>query len=358
MLQDASALKRSFVSLEINNFQKSIEIGNELNSHGRHKDALYFLRNAFEINPQSGHVLLRMLETQLMDGAEVSPKDVEALRSIDNGFARFFEAQRARSAGKSPKEVLEILGDAFEAFYPGSEVDWLYLRNVMKILPNPPLPDLIDDVPTNLFFYWDKPDPPEEVAANFQYHTDFGIFDVKIFSKESATEFLHNYYGEDTTALFRRMRHPAEEADFVRLHLVYAFGGYYLDADSQVVSVERFRSQFGNSVSDVYVLSPTGPVYNGFFGAKRHSPVIAEAIRILTHNCYLRPDLSIWLKTGPGPITRALLRTYYLHLSRGEALPEFHLLDTVAFPNAFRAVPVSYRGDARDWRVFEAQSNK
>jgi hypothetical protein len=250
------------------------------------------------------------------------------------------------------------LGDGFEAFDTGAEADWLYLRSAVRIVPNPSLPMQIDNAPINLFFYWDKPNPPAEVAENFEYHRGLGIFDVKVFSKQSAAEFLYGCYGKDTADLFHKLRHPAEESDFWRPHAIHAFGGYYLDVDEQVISTERFQSQFGSSLTDVFVLSGTGPVENSFFGAKKGSPIIEQALRNLLHNCYLRPNLSMWLKSGPGPITRALSRTYYRHVTMGETLPEFSLLEPVAFPNAFRAIPVSYRGDTRDWRVFEAQQKQ
>lgn len=339
-------------------FVGNIEIGNVLNKLGRHNDALYFFRKSLEINSRSSHALFRVLETQLLAGNELPPDEIETLHSLDKGMARFFEAIQASASGKDVREVLEEFGDGFEPFDTGSEADWFYLRAAKKLVPNAPLPDRIENGPINLFFYWDTPNAPEEVEANFQYHKGLGIFDVKVFSKEMAAEFLYRCYGKDTADLFHRLRHPAEESDFWRPHAVHAFGGYYLDVDEQVISTEPFQSQFGSSLADTFILSGTGPVENCFFGAKKGSPVIEQVLRNLLHNCYLRPDLSMWLKSGPGPITRALSRTYYRHLSLGEALPEFSLLDPVAFPNAFRAVPVSYRGDARDWRVFEAQSKK
>jgi hypothetical protein len=47
----------------IDDITKAIEIGNELNVGGRHQDAAYFFRRALQINPDSGHVRLRLLET-------------------------------------------------------------------------------------------------------------------------------------------------------------------------------------------------------------------------------------------------------------------------------------------------------
>jgi hypothetical protein len=339
-------------------FVRNIEIANELNAVGRKDDALYFFRKAFEINPQSPHVLFKILETQLHVGMDVPASEVQALHSLDRSLARFFEGLQATVSGRDTREVLEAFGDGFEEFHTGSEADWFYLRAAKKLVQNAPLPARQGEGPANLFFYWDKPNPPDEVAQNFQYHRNLGIFDVKVFSKESAEEFIYSNFGKDTADLFKKLRHPSEESDFVRFHAVYACGGYYLDVDEQVISTELFRSQFGEALGEIYILSDSGPVQSCFFGAKKGSPVIESALRYLVHNCYLRPDLSMWLKSGPGPITRALSRIYYRHLIKGEDLPEFSLLDPVALPNAFRAVPVSYRSDARDWRVFEAQGSR
>ena len=361
-----------YIQHKFDSFEKNIEMGHALCADSRRADGALAFRKASEIGPHHCDALNLTLQTELAAGVPIADRDLQSLERFDSGKAKYIRALMAQKNGADPKEVLRELGDGFEAFDTGGSGDWLFLRMVAEAVPNAPKPEATAEASTvnghyhssshgsaqtakpNLFFYWDKDTPPSEVEANFEYHTKLGIFDVKPFSKTTASDFLSDYYGRDTVDLFRKLRHPSEESDFFRFHAIYALGGFYLDVDEQIISVGAFRDQIGAGLVDTYVISGSGPVESAFFGGAARSPVIAEAIRALTINCYVRPDLSMWLKTGPGPITRALSRVYHRHLKYGEALPPLRLLPPVTFANFLRAVPVSYRGDARDWRVFEA----
>src|SRR5208337_1118189 len=73
--------------------------------------------------------------------------------------------------------------------------------------------------------------PPQDIADNFDYHRQLGFFDVHVYDRQRAEAFLYDYYGREAKSTFVSLRHPAEEADFLRPHLIYAYGGHYLGAD-------------------------------------------------------------------------------------------------------------------------------
>ncbi|MBY0377916.1 MAG: hypothetical protein K2Q33_05080 [Gammaproteobacteria bacterium] len=343
-----------FSKLGENNFSGCVSIANQLRSHNRPIDAIIFYRKALELGPNSKHVALAILETELQSDIAASADVKEILETLDTDFVNYFETIKLAKYSNDPTRIIESMGNSFEAFDSGAEPDWLYMRAAKKIVAPRILEKTEISQKSNLFFYWDKSNPPSEVAENIRYHAKSKLFNISLFSRESAHRFIKDYYGLDAANLFSSLRHPSEESDFVRFHAVHAFGGYYLDVDEQIISDEAFQEHIGPLDRDTYILAGSGPVQSAFFGAKKGSPIIAEALRILIHNCYVQPNLSMWLKTGPGPITRAICRKYFLHLNKREAIPDFILHSEEVFASTFRSVDVSYRNDSRDWRVYEA----
>lgn len=297
---------------------------------------------------------LAYLLSALEGNMPITNQDENNLSIQDERYYKYYLAYRASINGESSKCIIDIMSNCFEAFQSGSESEWLYLRNAIPLTKQITKPSQKEE--KNLFFYWDSKDPPNEVVTNFDYHRSMDLFKVEVFDKETASSLLLNNFGYDTYNLFMGLRHPAEESDFFRLHVLYLKGGYYLDVDEKITSKKNFIDVFGGGVEDIYLLSDTGPVHNAFFGSKKGSLVLGECLNIIYHNCYLRPNLSMWAKTGPGVITRALSRLIHRNIISGGS-NDFYLFPTNTFPSLFTAVDVSYRNDARDWRVFEAANS-
>jgi hypothetical protein len=337
-------------------FTKNIEIANILKQSGQLDGALYFFGCALRINRDSQHVLLAKLLLEHENGLKIDRNDLEHLEHLSVGYAKFFHATQVAGSISTYEQrvaLLRELGAATESFATGSDPDWLYLREVMKLLPSRHQTNTNKDIiPRRLFSYWDK-NPPDAIKSNIEYHKSLGFFDVVSADKEIAAELLLSYFGSDTKRLFLSLRHPSEESDFFRCHAVYAYGGYYLDADDQLISIENFKTFALSSASAVYFMTDGGPVRYGSFGSVARSSVLEECIRTTIYNCMYEPNLSMWLKTGPGVITRALVREYNRALFFGEKVPDVLLLPGSQIGNIIRAVKVDYRGDARDWRVYE-----
>ncbi|WP_026398827.1 glycosyltransferase family 32 protein [Acetobacter nitrogenifigens] len=84
-------------------------------------------------------------------------------------------------------------------------------------------------IPFRVYMYWDQ-NPPTEIQENFDYHRQIQGLDYQVFNKDHATEWLYQNYGVEARGLFLGARHPAEAADFLRVHIMQLYGGWWLVA--------------------------------------------------------------------------------------------------------------------------------
>ncbi len=343
----------------LTDYLKTIEMGNISQSKGRPALAVAFFEAACSINPREPSVLLAKLKAQLQNSEEPSPADLENLTELDKDHGEFFRsllASRVKPNRHDTIEILRRLGTATESFYTGAEPDWLYLRlasPIMQVAPQPPRRP--GSIPRRLFMYWDK-EPPQAIVENIAYHRALGSFEVENYDKSRTIEFLRSYYGSDCARMFGHLRHASEESDFFRWHAIYAYGGYYLDMDNQIISTAAFEEVAVTMREAIFFLSGSGPIESCFFGACRRANVLDECLRTLMYNCAHAPNLSMWLKTGPGVVTRSVVRSYHRALFQGDPMPDLTLVDEHLIAGVIREVAVDYRSDERDWRVFERQA--
>jgi hypothetical protein len=229
-------------------------------------------------------------------------------------------------------------------------------------------------IPRNLFFYFDK-NLPDDIKNVIDSQNAQGKFSVVLFDKLQSRDFLKKNYGDDCLRLFDGLRHPSEESDFMRYHVVNYYGGYWSDAD-EMLNQDYFLNYLSNLPPTEILLAQSqkhgngchGPLQSCFFGATKGHPIVQGAIDLLYINCINTPNLSMWKKTGPGPITRSFINYYLerainqnLDSSNFSSLASDAMISVIGkhelrkFLTGF--VP-SYRGDERDWRVFESISNK
>ena len=309
--------------------------------------------------PDSAHFLLAKLASQLRGGVPMSPDDQDRLGRLEPAFLRYLKGLELTVAKglADPAQALAVMGHCFEASMSGSELDWLYLRVAATHYMAQQMYPLSTEelIPQRLFFYWDR-NPPEEVHTNVARHSSQSGLEVVFYSREMGVAFLDRHYGRDCRLLFEGLRHPAEESDFLRYHLVHHFGGYYLDTDEALISPQRLRDM-ALGTEAIFFLSATGPVENALFGAVAGSKVIEEALRVLLHNCYAHAEDSIWQKTGPGVLTRALVRLYHRSFAGDARLPRFCIRPESDFGQVVGSLPMPYRADQRDWRLFERQAS-
>lgn len=127
----------------------------------------------------------------------------------------------------------------------------------------------------------------------------------QLFDKATALTFLREECGPRWVQAFRLARRAEEEADFLRLALLLRRGGIWADADDLLYG-------------DIARLVPEGPelvvfrepaanaISTNFIAARPGHPVIQAAETWVMEGLLQRSNEKLWLKSGPGLMTRAV----------------------------------------------------
>jgi mannosyltransferase OCH1-like enzyme len=231
-------------------------------------------------------------------------------------------------------------------------------------------------IPKLLVQFWDDPVTlPSDVRECLDSWQPLGKSGFKrlLFDDDAASQFISRVFGRTFVTAFDRCYHPAMRCDYFRLCFLFAFGGFYVDAD---------ESYLGTSCEDLFVnnmlkaqplcydpasesmvptevfahdesFSPDWIFYvnNNPLVAPPFHPVIKLALvrstRILLHGSG-QPDIQS--TTGPGNLTASLVR-YSITCHRAGRDRDFSLLDDWETVSTSRW-PLSYRSDARNWRLW------
>ncbi|QDH16980.1 glycosyltransferase family 32 protein [Swingsia samuiensis] len=293
------------------------ELANILHTDGQVLEAASFYGEGFDLhdkNPAHYPLAQSFLQTKLLclmkAGHSIEEKDLDTLKSFSIPYYNFIKGIQLGWQQNNVDLALETIGNAYEEFHTGEEIDNLYLELALKKFGSSLFGEVkgtsIKKIPNNLFFYWDK-NPPEEIQQNIDYHQSIESLSVKVFDKEEAAEWLYENYGLETRELFLSARHPAEAADFLRVHVINLLGGWWLDAD---IRLSQEGIKFIDSVNSegVYFLTRKFVVHNDFFGSAENNPILNDCLLSLYRNSYLHKGLFIAYKTGPGVFNRAFNR--------------------------------------------------
>jgi hypothetical protein len=202
-------------------------------------------------------------------------------------------------------------------------------------------------------------------------------FGYRMFDEQTAAAFINSSLGARYKRAFERCYHPAMQADYFRLCYVLIEGGYYIDADDVCVGTDigwlgedgRLKLQplcydiaTGSMVKPaVFLLArayePSWIVYfnnNPLISCPRH-PVIEHALEQATSRIELAGETElpeIQRATGPGNISQSIFE-----LGTNNA---FDIESNVAVLEDWDSIavskwPLSYRDDARNWRLSNQQ---
>lgn len=339
-------------------------IANILGTNQFYAEAAFFYKIAFNMHskdagqfPLAHFLLMARLVALLKGNFPIKEEEMEQLKGICIPLYNYVAGWRLYKESGNALAALQLMGNCFEELHTGEETDTIYLT-VMMDLFNPNQEVCIKNrafgvadfnvIPNNLFMYWDQ-NPPEEIQKNFEYHKTLSHFNLKIFNKEEATEWLYQNYGVEARQLFLNARHPAEAADFLRVHVINYYGGWWLDADIKIQSVEQFFSIIPSTYEHVFLLTHNNVVHNDFFGSVPNSPILNDCLLSLYRNSYLHTGLFIAYKTGPGVFSRAINRVFYRYL-RGEAKkPSVVLLDDRKFWSVIFDFDTPYKNSTQHW---------
>lgn len=238
--------------------------------------------------------------------------------------------------------------------------------------------DLTSIIPKTIVQYWHDPhNVPEDVQAciNSWKRLSAEGFAFRMFNDVSAAEYIAEWYGESEQDAFARCRHPAMRCDYLRMCVMVAEGGVYVDADDVLLG-DNWRYLFHDSALKVQPLCYDIPscgmvpaseiwrrdlltderifyVNNNPIASPAHHPVLKRALFRSTEKLLGKGRFpEIQDTTGPGNLTASLAAHARDLMVRGAPL-DFELLrDWEAI--AETRWELSYRNDARNWRNMDS----
>lgn len=143
------------------------------------------------------------------------------------------------------------------------------------------------------------------------------------------------------------LRHPAERADIFRLALLWREGGIYIDADDLCLGPVRDFLPEGSTT--VMFQEYHGALANNFIATVPKNAVLKQALTSAVEETLANSATSIWLRTGPGLITRASALAFARAGGSG-LLPGWHILrQTDMIDRLVICAPFSYKLDHRHW---------
>jgi len=201
-------------------------------------------------------------------------------------------------------------------------------------------------------------------------------FDRLIFDDQKARCFIFTEFGSTHVEAFDLCYHPAMRCDYFRLCYILSSGGFYVDAD------EMYQGKDFNHLFDDNRLKIQPLCYDTEIGAmikpdvfmrdRQYSPkwisyfnnnpiispaghpiirlALERATRILINS---REKPEIQSTTGPGNLTASLVRYAIARELAGETQDFLILSDWEAI--SISPWPLSYRNDARNWRLSNAK---
>jgi mannosyltransferase OCH1-like enzyme len=252
-----------------------------------------------------------------------------------------------------------------------------YVRSLVQTtqsLPEPPLGSK-NTIPKVIVQFWDNlgriPKDVQECLDTWEPLAAHG-FARLIFDDRKARSFIFTQFGSTHVAAFDRCYHPAMRCDYFRLCYILSSGGFYVDADEMYQGMD-LKHLFDDNRLKLQPLcydTETGEMIknNVFMKDRQYSPnwifyfantpIIAPAGHPIIRLALERATgilinsserLEIQSTTGPGNLTASLVRhAIYQELS-GEAQDFLILSDWES--TSIICWPLSYRNDARNWRL-------
>ncbi len=231
--------------------------------------------------------------------------------------------------------------------------------------------------PTIVRFWHDPGGPPPDVAECLDswHHVALAAgAELLLFDDEQARGFIAERYGATSAHAYDTCPHPAMRSDLFRLCWLIASGGVYVDADDALVGElpegfltssrlqlqplcydratdEMVPQRVFLHASPAQSASWTFYANNAPIAAPPDHPVLIAALeRALGHIETAASGHQMWdiqATTGPGNLTAALV-AHSVELSPTGNRLAVRWLDWDGV--AVSRYPLSYRGDARNWR--------
>jgi len=257
---------------------------------------------------------------------------VNDLRLLHRSLGR--RGRAALAAGRIAPEVAETYFSAAARVLDGVGDDAV-----------PPASDA-PMMPQRIIQYWDTVKAPPEVENLMQGWAETPGHEYMRLNAQTARRWLLQTYGPGHVRAFRAAHNPAEGSDFLRLCVLYAVGGIYMDADNKRDGdIEAMRRKAG---SLVLFREPFGAIANDVILAAPKNPVIGMAMERARAALLSGDTESTWIKTGPGLLARVVafaILSNENEATEGLQLRPQHALREVCFPR----MELPYKSTARYW---------
>ncbi|MCQ9154094.1 glycosyltransferase family 32 protein [Acidomonas methanolica] len=297
-------------------------LANILHTDSKPFEASRFYRLAFDRHsgnpaeyPRPEALLQARLLCLLKAGHTLPEHELAELYALSHPMGDYISGIRMAWTNGAHTQALQFIGNAYESFHTGEEADCRYLEVALQTQYASFAP-ATRAIPPHLYMFWDKA-PPPEIEDNIDYHETLdGLARFKIYDRDEAADLLYDSYGIEARTLFLESRHPAEAADFFRVHAIALHGGWWLDADLRLRSADSLAS----TAEHQFFITPNFYVHNDFFGAIPGSPVLNDCLLSLYRNSYQHRSLFIAYKTGPGIFNRAVNRMIHRNIRAPQPL--------------------------------------
>ncbi len=229
--------------------------------------------------------------------------------------------------------------------------------------------------PRKIVQFWDNPESlPADVRdciESWRPVEERGI-ELTLFDHNEASNFIARRLGPRHLAAYGKCYHPAMQSDYFRLCYLLVEGGCYVDADDiyhghpiehlfedgrlkiqplcydastgEMVHPKLFKERAANEATWIFYFN------NNPLIAMREHPIIRRALMAATENLE-RPSSDelpeIQSTTGPGNLTKSIFDHATQRGNVADTLLVLHHWEDVAISKW----PLSYRRDARNWRL-------
>lgn len=344
----------------LQSLEDAFAIANIFHTNRNVEEASYFYGLAYRMHsgdpghyPQAQALLQARLLCFLKAGKVVPAEELETLKRISTPYANYIGGISQAWRDADVDGGLRRIGNAFEEFHTGEEIDRLYLELALRA--SPPVFFAEKDpeqksIPNKLFMFWDK-NPPPEIQENIAFHEDLDGIEFRLFDYTEAAAWLYENYGREARDLFLAARHPAEAADFLRVHVIHAYGGWWIDADIRLRGEEAVDFLKSQSSRHSFFLTQNYVVHNDLYGAVAGSEILADCLLSLYRNSYLHRDLFIAYKTGPGIFNRALSRMIHRKLNDTPMTQTLDIHDSETFDRVIEQFNAPYKYAMPHWQA-------
>lgn len=236
-----------------------------------------------------------------------------------------------------------------------------------------------EGIPRTIVQFWhnlqELPRDVKECIASWTRWTTSG-FTHRLFDQHSAKAFIRGSLDARHEHAFERCYHPAMQADYFRLCYLLVEGGFYVDADDFCIGSEigrlfddgRLKVQpLCYDIASGTMVKPSAflqtdaydPDWIFYFNnnpmiATRGHPIIEHALHQATNLLELTGEdvlPEIQSTTGPGNLSKSI---FNVGTASGRVESDLMVLrdwDSIAVSRW----PLSYRSDARNWRLSNQQ---